>query len=65
MLNDRKALVEYELANKKQQAASLYLKMVTNDYAALRYQEHYECLKAEISSLEFDLNMINQILLEG
>lgn len=62
MLTDRRALIEQELALKKEKAAALYLKIVTDDYAALQHQGHYDQLKTEISDLEFDLKIINNIL---
>ena len=51
MLNDRRALIEQELVHKKERAAAMYLKMVTDDYAALQHQGHYDQLKTEISDL--------------
>jgi hypothetical protein len=63
MLKDRRELIETELKSVTTQAAAMYLKSVTgkNELDIKKYQE----LKDKITSLRFDLVMVNQLIDEG
>lgn len=61
MLRDRKELIESELIRLKDKAAKIYLCYVTtgnNIFDMTKYDE----IRDKISSLEFDLKIINEIL---
>lgn len=64
MLRDRKALLEQEIRKAQSEAANMYLSLVvggTGDVHSKEYQE----LKDKISSLNFDLNIVNQLIAQG
>jgi hypothetical protein len=63
MLKDRRVLLEQEIAKAKEQAARLYLDIVTHggDTAS----EEYQTLKTKVMNLQFDLNMVNQLIDHG
>ena len=63
MLKDRRELVIQELAKKKKAAAQLYLQAVQNFQGDPGPE--YEKLREEISDLDYDLTIINQLILEG
>ena len=63
MLKDRRELVLQELAKKKQAAAQLYLQAVQSFQSDPGPE--YEQLREEISDLDYDLTIINQLILEG
>ena len=63
MLRDRRVLLEQELAKAHEAAAAMYLDLVTHngDVASAEYQ----ALKNRVTSLQFDLNVINQLIYKG
>lgn len=63
MLKDRKALLEQELRKSHEAAANMYLSIVVSkgDVQSKAYQD----LKEHITDLQFDLNMVNQLLSKG
>lgn len=63
MLKDRRELVIQELAKKKKAAAQLYLQAVQSFQSDPGPE--YEKLREEISDLDYDLTIINQLILEG
>ncbi len=64
MLRDRKALLEQELSSLKAEAAHMYLSIAVGGNGDVHSKE-YQDLKEKISSLNFDLNMVNQLILQG
>ena len=63
MLRDRRVLVEQELKLAKADAARCYLLIVAIGDALLNDQ--YQLLKTRVEQLQFDLNMLNQLISEG
>lgn len=63
MLRDRRVLLEQELTLAKADAAKCYLTIVTTGGNLL--DEQYESLRSRVEQLQFDLNMLNQLILEG
>ena len=63
MLKDRRILIEQELTKAHEQAASLYLDIVTHDGDVS--SPEYQALKDRIASLQFDLNIVNQLIYKG
>jgi hypothetical protein len=63
MLKDRRVLLEREITNAHDEAAKLYLDIVTHDGDI--YSPEYHALKDKIMSLEFDLNVVNQLIHKG
>jgi len=63
MLKDRRVLLEQELTQAHAEAAMLYLDIVTHDgdVADVKYQ----ALKEKILNLQFDLNVVNQLIHKG
>jgi hypothetical protein len=63
MLKDRRVLLEQELTRAHEQAAAMYLDIVTHngDVASAEYQ----ALKNRVTSLQFDLNVVNQLIYKG
>lgn len=63
MLKDRRVLLEQELAKALETAAAMYLDLVTHngDVASAEYQ----ALKDRVTSLQFDLNVVNQLIYKG
>ena len=63
MLKDRRALLERELIKAHEDASELYLKIVTleGDVASVEYQT----LKEKIINLQFDINIVNQLIAKG
>ena len=63
MLKDRRALLEKELIKAHEDAAELYLKIVTQegDVASVEYQS----LKEKIMNLQFDINIVNKLISKG
>jgi hypothetical protein len=63
MLKDRRVLLEQELTKAHEAAAAMYLDIVTHngDVASPEYQ----ALKEHITSLQFDLNVVNQLIYKG
>jgi len=63
MLKDRKALLEQELRKSHDAAANMYLSIIVSSGDIL--SKEYQDLKEHITNLQFDLNMVNQLLLKG
>ena len=63
MLRDRRVLLEQELTLAKADAARCYLTRVTTEGDLL--DEQYKLLKTRVEQLQFDLDMLNQLISEG
>ena len=64
MLRDRKALLEHELHKAQTEAANMYLSLVVSGSGDVHSRE-YQDLKEKISNLNFDLNIVNQLIEQG
>lgn len=63
MLRDRRVLVERELQLAKENAARHYLSIVAGGDNPL--DEHYESLRTRVQDLQFDLDMLNELISQG
>ena len=63
MLKDRRVLLEHDLKIAHEQAAHMYLEIVTNNGDV--HSEEYQKMRDCITRLEFDLNMVNQLIHKG
>ena len=63
MLKDRRVLLEHDLKIAHDQAAQMYLDIVTNNGDV--HSEEYQQIRDRISKLEFDLNIVNQLIHKG
>lgn len=63
MLKDRRVLIEKELKKAHQEAAQMYLNIVVSE--SLGDTVEYEAMRDKISRLEFDLNIVNQLIING
>ena len=63
MLRDRKALLEQELKKSHTEAAHMYLTLAIGGGDV--HSQEYQDLKVKITSLQFDLNVINQLIAQG
>lgn len=63
MLRDRRALLEQDLKIAHDQASHMYLDIVTNNGDV--HSEEYQRMRDQISKLEFDLNIVNQLIHKG
>ena len=63
MLKDRRVLLEKEVQVAHDQAAEMYLDIVTNNGDV--HSEEYQKMRDRITRLEFDLNMVNQLIHKG
>ena len=63
MLKDRRTLLEHDLKIAHDQAAEMYLDIVTNNGDV--HSEEYQQMRDRITKLEFDLNMVNQLIHKG
>jgi hypothetical protein len=63
MLKDRRVLLEQEIVKAHDEAAKLYLHIVTHDGDI--YSKEYASIKDKIMNLEFDLNIVNQLIAQG
>ena len=63
MLRDRRVLLEHNLKIAHDQAAHMYLDIVTNNGDV--HSEEYQQMRDRISKLEFDLNIVNQLIHKG
>ena len=63
MLKDRRVLLEHDLKIAHDQAAEMYLDIVVNNGDV--HSEEYQQARDRISKLEFDLNMVNQLIHRG
>jgi hypothetical protein len=64
MLKDRRILIEQELAKTQAEAAKLYLSIVVGRDGDV-YSAEYQLLKNRIMNLQFDLNMVNDLIGKG
>ena len=63
MLKDRRVLLEQEIAKAHDEAATMYLNIVTHDGDV--HSTAYQSIKDKIMNLQFDLNMVNKLISEG
>jgi hypothetical protein len=63
MLTDRRALLEQELTRAHDAAAAMYLDIVTKDGDV--GSSEYQVLKDRITSLQFDINIVNKLIYQG
>lgn len=64
MLKDRRILIEQELAKAQAAAAEMYLNIVVGRDGDV-YSSEYQLLKNRIMDLQFDLNMVNDLIDKG
>jgi hypothetical protein len=64
MLKDRRILIEQELAKAQAAAAKMYLNIVVGRDGDV-YSSEYQLLKNRIMDLQFDLNMVNDLIDKG
>ena len=63
MLRDRRVLLEHDIKTAHDRAAEMYLDIVVNNGDV--HSEEYQQARDRISKLEFDLNMVNQLIHKG
>ena len=63
MLKDRRVLLEHDLKIAHDRAAEMYLDIVINNGDV--HSEEYQQMRDRISKLEFDLNVVNQLIHKG
>jgi uncharacterized tellurite resistance protein B-like protein len=63
MLRDRRVLLEHDLKIAHDRAAEMYLDIVVTDGDV--HSEEYQQMRDRISKLEFDLNIVNQLIHKG
>ena len=63
MLKDRRVLLEHYLKIAHDRAAEMYLDIVVNNGDV--HSEEYQQMRDRISKLEFDLNIVNQLIHKG
>jgi uncharacterized tellurite resistance protein B-like protein len=63
MLKDRRVLLEHDLKIAHDRAAEMYLDIVVTDGDV--HSEEYQQMRDRISKLEFDLNVVNQLIHKG
>ena len=63
MLKDRRVLLEHELKIAHDQAAQMYLDIVVKGGDV--HSEEYQQLRDRINKLEFDINIVNQLIYKG
>ena len=63
MLKDRRVLLEHEIKKAHDEAAAIYLDIVTHDKDV--HSAEYESIKNKIMNLQFDLNVVNQLIHKG
>jgi uncharacterized tellurite resistance protein B-like protein len=63
MLKDRRVLLEHDLTIAHARAAEMYLDIVVADGDV--HSEEYQQMRDRISKLEFDLNIVNQLIHQG
>jgi hypothetical protein len=64
MLKDRRLLLEQEIKKAHAEAANMYLSIVVSNHAEISSPE-YQVLRDRIVNLQFDLNMVNQLIYQG
>jgi hypothetical protein len=63
MLADRRALLEHEIKKAHDEAAAMYLIIVIGGSDV--HDPEYQVLKERVSSLQFDLNIVNRLIHNG
>jgi hypothetical protein len=63
MLKDRRVLLEQDIKKAHDEAAAMYLDIVTHDKDV--HSSEYESIKNKIMNLQFDLNIVNQLIHKG
>jgi hypothetical protein len=63
MLRDRRVLLEHDLKIAHDRAAEMYLNIVVTNGDV--HSEEYQQMRDRISKLEFDLNIVNQLIHKG
>jgi len=63
MLKDRRVLLEQEITKAHDEAAAMYLDIVTHDKDV--HSPEYQHLKDKIMNLQFDLNVVNKLIHKG
>lgn len=63
MLKDRRVLLEHDLKTAHELASTMYLDIVVTNGNV--HSEEYQQMRDQISKLEFDLNMVNQLIHKG
>jgi hypothetical protein len=64
MLKDRRLLLEQEIKKAHTEAANMYLSIVISNHAEIPSPE-YQALRDRITNLQFDLNVVNQLIYNG
>ena len=64
MLKDRRLLLEQEIKRAHTEAANMYLSIVVSNHSEIPSPE-YQALRDRITSLQFDLNVVNQLIFNG
>jgi hypothetical protein len=64
MLKDRRLLLEQEIKKAHTEAANMYLSIVISNHAEIPSPE-YQALRNRITNLQFDLNVVNQLIYNG
>ena len=63
MLKDRRVLLEQEIAKAQDEAAAMYLDIVTHDGDV--HSIEYQALKNKIMDLQFNLDLVNLLISKG
>jgi hypothetical protein len=63
MLKDRRVLIENELKKAHDEAAQMYWNIVVAESSGDTVE--YQAMRDKISRLEFDLNIVNQLIIKG
>ena len=63
MLKDRRVLLEQEITKAHLEAAAMYLNIVT--HCGDVHSTEYQSIKDKIANLQFDLNIVNQLISKG
>ena len=64
MLKDRRLLLELEIKKAHIEAANMYLSIVVSNNGEIPSPE-YQALRDRITNLQFDLNVVNQLIFNG
>lgn len=63
MLKDRRVLLEQEVIRAHMAAAAEYLRIVVDNGDP--HSAEYQALKDKVTSLQFDLDMVNRLIHDG
>lgn len=63
MLKDRRVLLEHDLKIAQEQAAKMYLDIVVSRKEL--HSGQYQVLREQVADLQFDLDIVNQLILKG